>query len=76
MRSELTGTVYAVTKWRDIDADKGTFEAITKHDVTDQFNALVRLLDNELPRCEKCGVNMQYHESVDVAGHVFHPEER
>lgn len=38
LRSALTGRVYIVTKYRDLSG--GRFEAITKHDCTDEFNAL------------------------------------
>jgi hypothetical protein len=42
MRSELTGTVYVVTSYKDLG--EGRIEALKKYDVTDQFNALVAVL--------------------------------
>jgi hypothetical protein len=41
LQSGLTGRVYVVTRYKVLDAEKGRIEAITKYDVTDQFNALV-----------------------------------
>lgn len=38
LRGGLTGRVYAVTKWRDLG--EGRIEALVKHDVTDQYEAL------------------------------------
>jgi len=42
MRSELTGRIYGVTAWHSIGP--GQIEAVTKHDVTDDFMALAREL--------------------------------
>jgi hypothetical protein len=41
LRSGLTGRVYVVTRYKVLDAEKGRIEAITKHDVTEQFDKLV-----------------------------------
>ncbi|HWD42496.1 MAG TPA: hypothetical protein VHM23_02025 [Actinomycetota bacterium] len=41
LRGGLTGRVYVVTRYKVLDAERGRIEAITKYDVTDQFNALV-----------------------------------
>jgi hypothetical protein len=40
MRSGLTGRVYVVTRYKVLDAETGRIEAITKYDVTEQFEAL------------------------------------
>jgi hypothetical protein len=41
LRSGLTDRVWIVTRYKVLDAERGRIEAITKYDVTDQFNALV-----------------------------------
>jgi hypothetical protein len=41
MRSELTGRVYIITRYKVLDPKTGRIEAITKYDVTDQYRALV-----------------------------------
>ena len=38
-RSDFTGTVYVVTKWKDLG--DGQIEAVEKYDVTEQFRKLV-----------------------------------
>lgn len=38
LKSDLTGAVYVVTKYKRLDS--GVVEAIEKHDVTAQFNDL------------------------------------
>lgn len=43
VRSELTGCVYIVTRYR-VDSSGRLLEAQTKYDVTEQFNALVAAL--------------------------------
>lgn len=40
MEGPLSGAVYVVTRYKIIDGEKGIYEAQTKYDVTDQFNAL------------------------------------
>ena len=42
LRSGLTGRVWIVTRYKVLDAERGRIEAITKHDVTDQFDAIVK----------------------------------
>lgn len=45
VRGALTGSVYVVTKWRR--NPDGTIEALTKHDVTEQYEALhAEITDN------------------------------
>jgi hypothetical protein len=41
LRSELTGSVYVVTRHRVLD--NGVIEATVKHDVTEEFDALARI---------------------------------
>jgi hypothetical protein len=41
LRGGLSGRVYVVTRYKVLDPERGRIEAITKYDVTDQFNALV-----------------------------------
>lgn len=40
LQSDLTGRVYAVTRYKD--RGEGRYEAQTKHDVTDQVRALFK----------------------------------
>jgi hypothetical protein len=47
LRSGLTGRIYILTRYKVLDAEKGRIEAITKHDVTDQFNALAAEITHE-----------------------------
>jgi hypothetical protein len=42
LRGGLSGRIYVVTRYKVLDAEKGRIEAITKHDVTDQYEALLR----------------------------------
>jgi hypothetical protein len=37
MLGPLTGRIYIATRYKIIDAEKGTFEAQEKYDVTNQF---------------------------------------
>jgi hypothetical protein len=40
MLGPLTGRIYVVTRYKLIDAETGTFEALEKYDVTSDFMAV------------------------------------
>lgn len=40
MLGGLTGRIYVATRYRVVDEASGTWEALEKHDVTDQFMAV------------------------------------
>ena len=40
MLGPLTGRIYVATRYRLIDAEKGTWEALEKYDVTSDFMAV------------------------------------
>jgi hypothetical protein len=53
LRSGLTGRIYVVTRYKVLDAEKGRIEAITKHDVTEQVDALVAEAIAERSKAER-----------------------
>lgn len=66
LRSALTGRVYIVTKYRDLG--DGKFNAITKYDCTDEFNALAVVAAPVESECATCGHVM--HAEMRVNGDV------
>jgi hypothetical protein len=40
VRGGLTDRIYVVTRYKVLDAERGRIEAITKYDVTEQYEAL------------------------------------